>query len=280
MHNPVGESSRSRLHPVVARLAVTHFGVDWFSNSLAPLLPVLVPRLGLSLAGAGTLTMVLQLSSSVAQVLFGGLADRGYAKALVVGGAVTTVICLGMLGPERSWAALVAALVCGGLGVAAFHPAGAMLAHRYSQGHPDPMAALVTAGTLGFAAGPIVVATVADRFGVASTAWLIVPGLAVVGIALARLPSFAPTASRPRRGVRVRGIASVPARPLTLLYLLVVIRGFVSASVTTFVPVLLARRGASVTLAAAGVASYSPAAGSAGSSGDRWPTTSGIGASS
>ena len=256
MHNPVGESSRSRLHPVVARLAVTHFGVDWFSNSLAPLLPVLVPRLGLSLAGAGTLTMVLQLSSSVAQVLFGGLADRGYAKALVVGGAVTTVICLGMLGQSGSWAALVAALVCGGLGVAAFHPAGAMLAHRYSQGRPGySMAAYVTAGTLGFAAGPIVIATVADRFGVASTSWLIVPGLAVVGIALARLPSFAPTASRPRGAFGFAALRPY-ARPLTLLYFLVVIRGFVSASVTTFVPVLLARRGASVTLAAAGVASY------------------------
>ena len=43
---------------------------------------------------------------------------------------------------------------------------------------------------------------------------------------------------------------------MSLLYFLVVIRGFVSVSVTTFVPVLLARRGASVTLAAAGVAAY------------------------
>jgi FSR family fosmidomycin resistance protein-like MFS transporter len=253
---PTGETSRSRLHPVVARLAVAHFSVDWFSNSLAPLLPVLIPRLGLSLAGAGTLTMVFQLSSSVAQLLFGGLADRGHAKALLVGGAVATVLCLGVLGLSASWGAVVAALVCGGLGVAAFHPAGAMLAHRFSQGRPGySMAAYVTAGTLGFAAGPMVLALVAQRFGVASTAWLILPGLLAVGAALWRLPAFAPAATRPRGALGFAALRPY-ARPLTLLYFLVVIRGFVSASVTTFVPVLLARRGASVTLAAAGVASY------------------------
>ena len=76
-----------------------------------------------------------------------------------------------------------------------------------------------------------------------------------MGTALWRLPGFAPGRRAPRG---VLGFAALRpyARPLTLLYFLVVIRGFVSASVTTFVPVLLARRGGSVTLAAAGVAAY------------------------
>ena len=249
-------SSRAGVHPIVARLAVAHFGVDWFSNSLAPLLPLLIPRLGLSLAGAGVLTMVFQLSSSVAQLLFGGLADSGHARPLAIGGAITTVLCLGVLGLTGSWNAVVIALMCGGLGVAAFHPAGAMLAHRYSLGRPGySMAVYVTAGTLGFAAGPMVIATVAQRFGVAHTAWLIVPGLLVIGTALWRLPAFAPAAARPRGRFGFSALRPY-ARPLTLLYFLVVIRGFVSASVTTFVPVLLASRGASVTLAAAGVAAY------------------------
>ena len=57
-----------RLSPVVLLLASTHFLVDGYGNVLAPLLPLLIPRLDLSLAAAGTLQMVFQLATSVAQL--------------------------------------------------------------------------------------------------------------------------------------------------------------------------------------------------------------------
>lgn len=62
------------LHPTVLVLASTHFLVDGFGNALTPLLPVLVPRLNLSLAAVGTLQMCYQLANSVAQLGFGYLA--------------------------------------------------------------------------------------------------------------------------------------------------------------------------------------------------------------
>ena len=77
----------SGVHPLVARMGVVHFVVDWFSNALAPLIPLLITRLQLTLAGAGTLAMILQLATSVAQVLFGDLADRGRAQQMLWGGA-------------------------------------------------------------------------------------------------------------------------------------------------------------------------------------------------
>ena len=53
------------LHPTVLLLGSIHFLVDGFGNVYAPLLPLLIPRLGLSLAAAGTLQMCFQLASSV-----------------------------------------------------------------------------------------------------------------------------------------------------------------------------------------------------------------------
>jgi FSR family fosmidomycin resistance protein-like MFS transporter len=244
------------VHTTVRRLAGAHFVVDWFSNSLPPLLPLLVPRLGLTLAGAGALTMVLQLSSSVSQVLFGGSADRGHARRLAWWGLVGAALGLGSLGLCTSWWQLIAALVVGGLGVAAFHPAGALLAHRYALGRPGhSMAIYVTSGTMGFACGPIVIASIAQRWGLPAVAWLIVPGL-VAGWLLLRLVPEPPAMRTVRRGLGGFAALRPHARPLALLYLVVVIRGFVSAMVTTFLPVLLARRGAPVTLAAAGVTAY------------------------
>ena len=59
--------SFSRLHPTVLLMACAHMMVDGYGNILAPLLPLLIKRLDLSLAAAGTLTMLYQLASSVAQ---------------------------------------------------------------------------------------------------------------------------------------------------------------------------------------------------------------------
>ena len=123
------------------------------------------------------------------------------------------------------------------------------------------MAVYVTSGTLGFALGPLAIAFVADRFGLAWAPLLIAPGLAAVWLALRRVPAFEP-AHRPHDAGRFGFGALRPyAKPLALLYFLVVIRGFVSAALSAFVPVLLTSRGGSITLAAAGITVYSLAGG-------------------
>jgi FSR family fosmidomycin resistance protein-like MFS transporter len=251
--------------PVVARMGVAHFVVDWFSNTLAPLMPLLVTRLQLTLAGAGVLGMILTLASSVAQVLFGDLADRGRARLMLVGGAVLSVAGLSLLTLCQTWTQLVIVLIVGGLGVAAFHPAGAMLAHRFGRERPGyAMAVYVTSGTLGFAVGPLAVALVAEGVGPEWVPALAIPGLATVAIALRRLPDLGPPSAAPR-GDRFGFRALRPyAKPLTLLYFLVVIRGVVSSALGTFLPVLISRRGGSVTLAAAAISVYFLAGGLGG----------------
>jgi len=47
-----------RLHPTVLLMASAHMVADGYGNIYAPLLPLLIPKLGLSLAAAGMLTML------------------------------------------------------------------------------------------------------------------------------------------------------------------------------------------------------------------------------
>ena len=56
--------------------AAGHFTVDGYGNFLAPLLPLLAPKLGLSLVAVGGLASILGVSSSLIQPLFGFWADR------------------------------------------------------------------------------------------------------------------------------------------------------------------------------------------------------------
>jgi len=117
------------LHPTVLLLAGTHFIVDGFSSIYPPLLPLLIPKLSLSLAAAGTLQMCFMLANAVAQLGFGHIADRWRPRTLVIVGPLVAVSVLALVGLAFSPWMLGAILVIGGLGAAAFHPPSAALVH-------------------------------------------------------------------------------------------------------------------------------------------------------
>jgi FSR family fosmidomycin resistance protein-like MFS transporter len=242
-------------------MACAHLMVDGYGNIFAPLLPLLIPRHDLSLAGAGTLTMLFQMAASVAQIGFGWLADRWRPRVLVMAGPVVSVSVLSFVGLASSPALLALTLVAGGLGAAAFHPPAAALAHRLGGDRPGlAMSVYITGGTLGFGFGPLLFAPFAQRFGLEWTPILAIPGLLVVAFFLSRVPPM-PLQSSSRRGLaELRPYA----RPLALLYAIVVLRTFTALSFATFVPVMLTRRGYSVSEAGAAIAVYLFASGLGG----------------
>jgi MFS transporter, FSR family, fosmidomycin resistance protein len=251
----------SRLHPTVLRLASVHFVVDGYGNIFAPLLPLLIPRLGLSLAAAGTLTMLFQLSASVSQVAFGHLADRWRPRLLLLTGPFISVAVLSFTGTASSTVMMAAILVVGGLGGAAFHPPAAALAYRLGGTRPGlAMSVHITGGSLGFSLGPLLFAPFAQRFGLEWTPLLILPGLLIVGLLLTRVPhiDFPRSEHSGLRALRPY------ARPLALLYFIVVLRTLTSIAFATFMPVMLTRQGRSLTYSATAVAAYLFASGVGG----------------
>jgi FSR family fosmidomycin resistance protein-like MFS transporter len=245
--------SRLGIHPTILLMAAAHVMVDGYGNIYAPMLPLLIPRLGLTLAAAGTLTMLFQLAASVAQVGFGHLADRWRPRTLLTIGPVVSVAVLSLVGLATTRAALAAILVIGGLGAAAFHPPAAALAHRLGGDRRGfAMSVYITGGTLGFALGPLCFAPFAQHFGIEWTPVLALPGLAVVAFFLRRVPPI-PVHHSAHGGLN----ALRPyAKPLILLYTIVVLRTLASLTFATFVPVMLTRRGMSIGQAGASVALY------------------------
>jgi FSR family fosmidomycin resistance protein-like MFS transporter len=243
----------SRLHPTVLLMACAHMMVDGYGNVFAPLLPLLIPKLSLTLATAGTLTMLFQIAASVSQIGFGHLADRWRPRLLVMAGPVIAVTCLSFVGLASSFAACAAILIVGGLGCAAFHPPAAALAHRLGGDRPGlSMSVYITGGTLGFAIGPLMFAPFAQRYGLAWTPVLALPGLVVIALFLARVPPLE-IHSTSSGGL---GALRPYAKPLALLYTIVVLRTLTALAFSTFVPVMLTRRGFSVTEAALAIALY------------------------
>ena len=252
------------LHGVVVVMAATHFLIDGYGNVLTPLLPLLITNLNLSLAGAGTLQMCFQLANSVSQLGFGYIADRSNPRILLIGGPILAVAMLPLIGLAPAAWVLAAVLIIGGLGGAAFHPPAAALVHKYAGQHRGfAMSFHITSGTLGQAMAPLLFAPFVQRFGLRAIPWLILPGMAVLGgVLLRRVPSI----ERLHGSSAAGGLRSLRqyAKPLSLLYVIVVLRTLTATSFSTFVPVMLTRRGMSIAQAGTAASIYLVAVGAGG----------------
>ena len=269
------------LHPTILLLASTHFLVDGYGNIYAPLLPLLIPQLNLSLAAAGTLQMCFQMANSVAQLGFGHLADRWRPRALLVAGPLVAVTVLSLVGLAPNVWMLGGGPRLGGLGGAAFHPPAAALVHRLAGTRQGlAMSFHITGGSLGFSLGAAAVRAVrrAVRAAVDAAADGAGAGAARV-VPAQRAAARAPRRSGTRRPDSAR--CGRTRKPLTLLYLIVVLRTLTALSFSTFMPVMLTQaRHVGGRSRDGGRRSICSRAASAGSSAARSPTAGARGASS
>ena len=220
----------------------------------APLLPLLIPQLGLSLKTVGVLAMCYQLASSVSQLGFGTLADRWRPRVLLMAGPILSVVVLSTVGTATSVGMLAALLLIGGLGGAAFHPPAAALVHAVSGDRKGlAMSTHISGGSLGFAVAPLVFAPAIAALG-PPKAWLVaLPGLMALGYTLSlirRVPI--PSRSEEQSWRQLRPYA----KPLGLLYIIVVLRTLAANSLSVFLPVLLTSQGMGVSEASAAVSLY------------------------
>jgi MFS transporter, FSR family, fosmidomycin resistance protein len=250
----VNERSVLGVPRTVLVLSGTHMVNDVFTNIYAPLLPLFIPRLGLSLTAAGTIAAAIQIAGSIAQLVFGPLADRWRPKVLAVAGPLVAVSVLSLAGLATSPLMLGAILVVGSLGSAAFHPTAAAIVNRIGGARRGTsMSVHVTGGAMGNAIAPMLFAPYAQYVGVSWTPLLAVPALVLLASILRRIPDV-----RLAHGHGPSGFGALRpyAAPLALLWSAVVVRTVVAIGYSTFLPVLLTRRGMSVAEAGMAAGAY------------------------
>lgn len=227
---------------------------DAYGNMFAPLLPLLIPQLNLSLKTVGVLAMCYQLASSVSQLGFGTLADRWRPRVLLMGGPILSVLVLSAIGTATTVPSLAALLLIGGLGGAAFHPPAAALVHAVSGDRKGlAMSTHISGGSLGFSVAPLFFAPAVVALG-PSWAWLVaLPGLVALSYTLRLMRRVAiPQKHGPQGWSHLRPYA----KPLALLYIIVVLRTLTANSLSVFLPVLLTQQGMGVNQASAAVSLY------------------------
>lgn len=171
-------------------LSYSHATVDFYQGAVAALVPLLVTERGYSYAAAAAIVLASSLASSIVQPLFGALGDRWRMQWLIpvsvfFGGAGIAAIAL-----TDSFEFAITMAAISGIGVAAFHPAGASRSRELSGDDHVVMSWFSLGGGLGFAAAPIYVAVTVGILGLGASPLLMLPAVTgIVAFALIRRAS-------------------------------------------------------------------------------------------
>jgi FSR family fosmidomycin resistance protein-like MFS transporter len=227
----------------LAAIAAGHMSSDLCQGAVPALLPYLISQRGLSYAEATALLLALTVSSSVIQPLLGHASDRMQGAWLMPAGVLVGGACISLTGLTTSYPAMLAAVVAGGVGVAAFHPEGARYVPLVAgSGASTGMGVYSVGGNAGFVVGPAVVTGGVAVFGLRGTLLVVViPALSALLLWTVR-PRLVAAAAAARGAGHAAGTAGEDDwGAFALLSAMVVARTAVGYGLLGFVPIWFVR---------------------------------------
>lgn len=232
-----------------------HFVHDTFSAFISPLLPLLIDKLGLTLALAGSLSVFTQVPSLLS-VIVGYLADRFSVRYMVIFAPAVTSTLVTLIGFMPTYATAAMLLFTVGLSVMAFHaPAPAMIAHISGNRVGRGMSIFMAGGELGRTVGPLLVGFGVTQWGLDGLWRLMVFGWIATAILYFRLRDV--SAKRDPRKTKSSPLFKKFARVFAPLFGVMVFRNLVVSSLSVFMVVYLVDvRGYELPLATGALALY------------------------
>jgi FSR family fosmidomycin resistance protein-like MFS transporter len=233
---------------VLFALTLVHFTGDFYSSFTAPLFPLFVDKLGLSLTQVGMIAGINRLLAFIVQPSVGYLADRSPTRRFILTGLLLAVVFIPLSGMAAGFWSLLLPVAVGSFGSSMFHPSVTGMVPLYAGRKAGfAMSVFNTGGTLAFAAGPLFITWYADRFGLDALPLTMVYGVGVVIYIYFTLP--APQSE----GLSHLGFfGSLKAslgkawKAVALIWLVMFLRALVGQSFLTFLPVLYVQKGFTV----------------------------------
>ncbi|MFP3928653.1 MAG: MFS transporter [Desulfobacteraceae bacterium] len=223
-----------------------HVWVDATQGVLPVVLTKLKENFELTYFQVGVMVMVLNLTSSMIQPLFGVVADRARVGWFVYSGVLWTSLCMGLLGWVPNYALAVFLVGLAGLGTAAFHPRAMMTVSLVSGTRRGFGAAVFsTGGNLGFAVGPMIGSLLVLGLGLRGTLVLLFPGfllfLAIIAYSGDALKREVHTDGMEADGDE-RGTGRIFWYSLSAVSLVIMLRSWAYMSFIAYLPMYLQTR--------------------------------------
>lgn len=228
-------------------LFLGHVVVDTCQGTLPVVMARLKEVFELNYFQVGVMMMILNLTSSVIQPVFGIISDRFRTGWFVPVGVLWTAVTMGLVGWSPNYATAVFLVGLAGLGTAAFHPRAMMAVYLVSGAKRGFGAAIFsTGGNLGFALGPVIGSLLVLGVGLHATVSLIPVGLLLFLVILLYPGDFLRRENPKKSPTHLAAGASpagIPWAGLIALCLIVTLRSWVYMSSITYLPLLFQSRG-------------------------------------
>ena len=149
----------------VTLISLAHFSHDVYTSILAPLLPLLVTKLGLSLSMVGVLDVVRKIPS-LFNPLIGIMADKICIKYLIILAPALSTIFMSLLGLAPSYLVLLILLFFTGISSAMFHVPSPVAIKNFSGDKAGlGMSFYMVGGELARSVGPLLITAAVSWWG-------------------------------------------------------------------------------------------------------------------
>ena len=219
----------------VVGLAVCHLVNDVYSSFLAPLLPLLIEKLSMSLTQAGFLSTVMQIPS-LFNPYIGALADRISVRYFIVAAPLLTAVPMSLIGLAPNYAILLLLLFLTGISVSIFHvPAPVMISRLSGARVGRGMSFYMTGGELARAVGPLTIIGVVSLLGLEGSYPVMIFGI-MASVWLFLTFRDVPVTQTGKKRPSIKGAWQEARHVLIPLIGILFARGFMHASLATFLP--------------------------------------------
>ena len=225
-----------------------HFMHDTFSAFVAPLLPLIIEKLSLSLTLAGSLWGFTQLPALL-NPFIGYLADKFSLRYFVILAPAVTATLMSLLGLAPNYLTLAIILLAAGVSIAAFHaPAPPMIARISGNRLGKGMSLFMAGGELGRTVGPLLIVWAVSIWTLDGYFRIMVLGWATSLLLFWRLREIP---ARPDRRQSLRVMLPVARRLFVPLLGIVAPQAFMLTALAVYLPTFMSRQGASLWVAGA-----------------------------
>ena len=235
----------------VITISSGHFIHDVYSAFLAPLLPLIIEKLPLSLTAAGSLSAYMQLPAILTPFI-GHLSDKYNLRYLVIFAPGLAATAMSAIGLAPNYGILALLLLLAGFASAFFHaPAPAMVAHISGKRMGKGLSWYMGGGELARMLGPIVAVWVVSTWTLEGMFRVVVIGWASSAILFWRLRSI--PISRRTNG----SMQSILPKLRTLFLPLLIItffQMFMMVCMTIYLPTYMTLNGATLLMAGGSLA--------------------------
>jgi len=159
---------------LITTISLAHLVQDTYSAFLAPILPLLIEKLGMTLLMSAFLDIVRKLPSLL-NPFFGLLAERNDARYFVILAPALTAISMSMLGVANSYAFLLFLLILAGIASTLFHiPSPGMIKLSAGDKLGRGMSYYMVGGEMARTLGPLIITGAVSLWGLEGT-WRLIP---------------------------------------------------------------------------------------------------------